>query len=69
MYETHTHTHTQGTALGIIVAGIFFATIFHIGTREPSTPAEQNAEAQEGRKFVWYKWFTMPQFYVVSDQQ
>ena len=55
----------QGTALGIIVIGLCFAAFFHIFTREPSTSAQQKEEEAEGKKIVWYKWFTNPQFYAV----
>ena len=52
--------------LGIIVVGLIFSAIFHAGTVEPCSRAQQRVEKQDGKRVVWYQWFKLPQFYLVS---
>jgi Na+/melibiose symporter-like transporter len=56
----------SGAILGIIVVGLIFSIIFHAGTVEPCTRAQQKEEKQDGKRIVWYQWFQKPQFYLVA---
>ena len=51
-------------SLGIIVVGLIFSLIFHVGTKEPRRINLNSTEVQH-RKLSVYKWFLKPQFYLV----
>jgi len=57
--------------LGIIGVGIFFAIIFHLGTKEPKVQCKRRedidtADKKKEKSFHWYMWFKNPQFYLVK---
>lgn len=56
----------SGMALGIVIVGLVFSMLFHLGTREPTTQAQNLLDSSEGRTVRWYKWFFKPNFYIVA---
>ncbi|XP_019852296.1 PREDICTED: major facilitator superfamily domain-containing protein 12-like [Amphimedon queenslandica] len=58
----------SGTALGIIVVGLSFVFMFHIGTKEPSNGGHGSAAGDQptNNRLPWYRWFLNPKFYLVA---
>ncbi|XP_019852258.1 PREDICTED: major facilitator superfamily domain-containing protein 12-like [Amphimedon queenslandica] len=58
----------SGTALGIIVVGLSFVFMFHVGTKEPSNGGHGSAAGDQltNNRLPWYRWFLNPKFYLVA---
>ena len=65
-HHATSHVNTQGAVLGIIFFGLIFSALFHLGTVEPCTRAQQKVEKQDGKRVAWFQWFLKPQLYMVS---
>jgi Na+/melibiose symporter-like transporter len=65
-HHATSHVNTQGAVLGIIFFGLIFSALFHLGTVEPCTRAQQRVEKQDGKRVAWFQWFLKPQLYMVA---
>uniref|UniRef100_A0A1X7UVJ5 Death domain-containing protein n=1 Tax=Amphimedon queenslandica TaxID=400682 RepID=A0A1X7UVJ5_AMPQE len=66
--EPHSTKRIKGTALGIIVVGLSFVFMFHVGTKEPSNGGHGSAAGDQltNNRLPWYRWFLNPKFYLVA---